>query len=74
MLEIAEGDHDTMPHGVTGEASIESIPFQVISFWISVRLGIYWRDGLKNQGRLLEFDFETVLYVRIENIAQNRLI
>jgi len=30
MLEVAEGDHDTMPHGVTGEASVESIPFQVI--------------------------------------------
>lgn len=33
MLEVAEGDHDTMPHGVTGEASAESIPFQVIQVW-----------------------------------------
>ncbi|KAJ6692420.1 PROLYL 4-HYDROXYLASE ALPHA SUBUNIT [Salix purpurea] len=32
MLEVAEGDHDTMPHGVTGEASIDSIPFQVLSW------------------------------------------
>ncbi|KAJ6896257.1 hypothetical protein NC651_022469 [Populus alba x Populus x berolinensis] len=32
MLEVAEGDHDTMPHGVTGEASVESIPFQVLSW------------------------------------------
>ncbi|KAB5541260.1 hypothetical protein DKX38_014234 [Salix brachista] len=32
MLEVAEGDHDTMPHGVTGEAFIESIPFQVLSW------------------------------------------
>jgi len=30
MLEVAEADHDAMPHGDTGEAFIESIPFQVI--------------------------------------------
>ncbi|XP_011001658.1 PREDICTED: probable prolyl 4-hydroxylase 9 [Populus euphratica] len=32
MLEVAEGDHDTKPHGLTGEASVESIPFQVLSW------------------------------------------
>ncbi|CAK7330075.1 unnamed protein product [Dovyalis caffra] len=31
-LEVAEGDRDTMPNGVTGEAFIESIPFQVLSW------------------------------------------
>lgn len=30
MLEVTEVDHDAMPHGDTGEAFIESIPFQVI--------------------------------------------
>lgn len=32
MLEVAEVDHDAMPHGDTGEAFIESIPFQVLSW------------------------------------------
>lgn len=32
MLEVAEVDHDAMPHGDTGESFIESIPFQVLSW------------------------------------------
>ncbi|KAJ9175186.1 hypothetical protein P3X46_013765 [Hevea brasiliensis] len=32
MLEVAEGDLDAMPHGVTGESSAETIPFQVLSW------------------------------------------
>ncbi|KAJ6948872.1 prolyl 4-hydroxylase 9 [Populus alba x Populus x berolinensis] len=32
MFEVAEVDHDAMPHGDTGEAFIESIPFQVLSW------------------------------------------
>ncbi|XP_011030367.1 PREDICTED: probable prolyl 4-hydroxylase 9 [Populus euphratica] len=32
MLEVAEVDRDAMPHGDTGEAFIESIPFQVLSW------------------------------------------
>ncbi|KAF2320942.1 hypothetical protein GH714_032100 [Hevea brasiliensis] len=32
MLQVAEGDLDSMPHGVTGESSVESIPFQVLSW------------------------------------------
>ncbi|KAJ4840253.1 putative prolyl 4-hydroxylase 9 [Turnera subulata] len=31
-LEVVDVDRDPMPHGVTGEASIESIPFQVLSW------------------------------------------
>ncbi|KAJ9159439.1 hypothetical protein P3X46_024947 [Hevea brasiliensis] len=32
MLQVAEGDLDSMPHGVTGESSVESISFQVLSW------------------------------------------